>query len=143
MFAALKRQTQELPMTALSSHLRKVLLADAVVSGAAGLAMIGGADFTHGLLGLPSALLFWSGVALIPFVTLLAMIARAGRAPASLIVAIIVTNFAWGAGSLFVAFGPAFTPSLLGQVFVVAQAAIVVVFAELQIIGLRRAAVAA
>ncbi len=130
-------------MTALSSHLRKVLLADAVVSGAAGLAMIGGADFTHGLLGLPSALLFWSGVALIPFVTLLAMIARAGRAPASLIVAIIVTNFAWGAGSLFVAFGPAFTPSLLGQVFVVAQAAIVVVFAELQIIGLRRAAVAA
>ena len=71
------------------------------------------------------------------------MIARAGRAPASLIVAIIVTNFAWGAGSLFVAFGPAFTPSLLGQVFVVAQAAIVVVFAELQIIGVRRAAVAA
>lgn len=125
-------------MPALSSYLRKVLLADAVVSGAAGLAMIGGADFTHELLGLPSALLFWAGVALVPFVAMLAMIARSGRAPGWMIVEIIVVNFAWVAGSLFVAFGPAFAPSLFGQVFVVTQAAIVAVFAELQIIGLRR-----
>ena len=76
MFAPSKRQTQELPMPALTSYLRKVLLADAVVSGAAGLAMIGGADFTHGLLGLPSPLLFWAGVALVPFVTMLALIVR-------------------------------------------------------------------
>lgn len=125
-------------MPALSSYLRKVLLADAVVSGAAGLAMIGGADFTHELLGLPSALLFWSGVALVPFVATLAMIARSGRAPGWMIVEIIVVNFAWVAGSLFVAFGPAFAPTLLGKAFIVAQAAIVAVFAELQIIGLRR-----
>lgn len=130
-------------MPALSSFLRKVLLADTVVSGAAGLAMIGGADFTHELLGLPSELLFWAGVALIPFVTMLAMIVRAGRAPTWLIAAIIVTNFAWVAGSLFVAFGPAFAPSIFGQVFVVAQAAIVGVFAELQFMGLRRAAATA
>lgn len=130
-------------MPALSSYLRKVLLADTVVSGAAGLAMIGGADFTHELLGLPSALLFWAGVALIPFVTMLAMIVRAGRAPTWLIAAIIVTNFAWVAGSLFVAFGPAFAPSLFGQIFIVAQAAIVGLFAELQFMGLRRAAATA
>ncbi len=125
-------------MPALTSYLRKVLLADAVVSGAAGLAMIGGADFTQGLLGLPSPMLFWAGVALVPFVTMLALIVRAGKAPSALIAGIIVTNFAWVAGSLFVAFGPAFAPTLLGQAFVVAQAAIVAVFAELQIIGLRR-----
>lgn len=130
-------------MPALSSYLRKALLADAVVSGAAALAMIGGADFTHGLLGLPSALLFWSGVALIPFVVMLAMVVRAGRAPGGLIVTIIALNFGWVAGSLFVAFGPAFAPSLLDQVFVVAQAATVAIFAELQIIGLRRASATA
>lgn len=130
-------------MPALSSYLHKVLLADIVVSGAAGLAMIGGADFTHAFLGLPSELLFRAGVALIPFVTMLAMIVRAGRAPTWLITAIIVTNFAWVAASLFVAFGPAFAPSLFGQVFVVAQAAIVGVFAELQFMGLRRAAATA
>ena len=126
-------------MTALSSCLRKALLADSVFSGAASLAMIAGADFTYDLLGLPSALLFWAGVASITFVTLLAMMVRAGRAPGSLIVAVIVTHLAWVAGSLFAAFGPAFAPSLLGQVFVVKQAAIVGVFAQLQIVGLRRA----
>lgn len=130
-------------MPALSSYLRKVLLADAVISGAAGLAMIGGADFTHGLLGLPSALIFWSGVALIPFVTMLALIVRAGAAPKGLLVAIIGINFAWVAGSLFVAFGPMFAPTLLGQAFIVAQAATVFLLAELQVTGLRRAGAAA
>ena len=130
-------------MTALSSFLRKALLADAVVSGAACLAMIAGADFTHALFGLPSALLFWAGVALIPFVAMLAMIVRTGGAPSGLIATIIALNFAWVAGSLFVAFGPAFAPTLLGKVFIVAQAATVAVFAELQIIGLRRASVTA
>lgn len=130
-------------MTALSSFLRKALLADAVVSGAACLAMIAGADFTHALLGLPSALLFWAGVALIPFVAMLAMIVRTGSARSGLIATIIALNFAWVAGSLFVAFGPAFAPTLLGKIFVVAQAATVAVFAELQIIGLRRPSVTA
>lgn len=130
-------------MTVLSSYLRKVLLADAVITGAAGLAMIGGADFTHGLLGLPSALIFWSGVALVPFVTMLALIVRAGAAPKGLLVAIIGINFAWVAGSLFVAFGPMFAPTLLGQAFVVAQAATVFLLAELQVMGLRRAGAAA
>jgi hypothetical protein len=130
-------------MPALSSYLRKALLADAVVSGAACLAMIAGADFTHGLLGLPSALLFWSGVALIPFIVMLAMVVRAGRAPGGLIVTIIALNFAWVAASLWVALGPAFAPTLLGKVFIVAQAATVAIFAELQIIGLRRASATA
>lgn len=130
-------------MTALSSYLRKVFLADAVITGAAGIAMIGGADFTHGLLGLPSALIFWSGVALVPFVAMLALIVRAGAAPKGLLVAIIGINFAWVAGSLFVAFGPMFAPTLLGQAFVVAQAATVFLLAELQVTGLRRAGAAA
>ncbi len=126
-------------MPALNSYLKKALIADAVVSGAATLAMIGGADLTAGLFGLPSALLFWSGVAMIPFVALLTMVIRAGAAPTGLIVAVIAINFAWVAASLFVAFGPAFAPSLLGKIFVCAQAAIVLVFGELQIMGLRRA----
>jgi hypothetical protein len=109
-----------------------------VISGAAALAMIGGADFTHDLLGLPSGLIFWAGIACVPFVAVLAVIVRAGAAPAGVIPAIVALNFAWVAGSLYVAFGPSFTPSLLGQVFVCAQAAMVFLFAELQVIGLRR-----
>jgi len=125
-------------MQTLNPFLRKVLIADAAVSGAAGLAMIGGADLTHGLLGLPSGLLFWAGVALIPFVATLALIARANAAPGAAIPAIIAINFGWVAASLYVAFGPTFAPTLLGQVFVCAQAAVVLLFAELQVMGLRR-----
>ena len=60
-----------------------------------------------------------------------------------LIAALIAINIAWVVASLFVAFGPAFAPTLLGKIFIVAQAATVAVFAELQIIGLRRASVTA
>jgi hypothetical protein len=125
-------------MQTLTPFLRKVLIADAVISGAAGLVMIGGADLTHSLLGLPSGLLFWAGVALIPFVATLGLIARANQAPAGVLPAIIAINIGWVAASLYVAFGPTFAPSLLGQVFVCLQAAIVLLFAELQFIGLRR-----
>mgnify|MGYP000323034170 CR=1 FL=1 len=130
-------------MTVLNSYLRKVILADAVISSAAGVAMIGGADLTHDVLGLPSALILWSGLALIPFIATLVMTIRAGAAPRGLIVAIIALNFAWVAASLFAAFGPVFAPTLLGKVFVCAQAATVFVLAELQIMGLRRMGAAA
>jgi hypothetical protein len=130
-------------MQTLNPFLRKALIADAVVSGAATVAMIGGADLTHSLFGLPSGLLFWAGVAMIPFVATLGLIIRANAAPAPLIVTIIGINFAWVAASLYVAFGPTFAPSLLGQVFVCAQAATVLLFAELQVMGLRRASATA
>lgn len=130
-------------MQTLTPFLRKALIADAAVSSAAGVAMIGGADLVHGLLGLPSSLLFWAGVALIPFIATLVMTIRANAAPSALIVGIIAVNFAWVVASLYVAFGPTFAPTLLGQVFVCAQAATVLLFAELQVIGLRRASVAA
>jgi hypothetical protein len=133
-----KRQPQEPDMQTLTPFLRKVLVADAVISGAAAVAMIGGADLTHALLGLPSALLFWAGVALIPFVAALGMIIRTNAAPAGAMATIIGANFAWVAASLYGAFGPTFGPTLLGQVFVCAQAAAVLLFAELQVMGLRR-----
>lgn len=123
-------------MTTLTPFLRNVLIADAVTGVGAGIALIAGADFTHELLGLPSALLFWAGVALVPFV---AMLAYAIRSNSTAIVPwIIGINFAWVAGSLYVAFGPTFAPSLIGQLFVCAQAAVVFILAELQVIGMRR-----
>ncbi len=124
------------PMT---SYLKKVLVADAVISGAAAVAMMAGSAFLPPLLGLPAELLLWAGVALIPFVAGLAMVIRQKQVPAGVIAASVAVNIAWVLASLVVAFGPAFATTLLGKVFVVAQAATVAIFAELQIIGLRRA----
>ena len=94
----------------------------------------------HDLLGLPSELLFWSGVALIPFVATLVMVIRPNAAPTGVVAAIVAINFAWVAASLFVAFGPVFAPTLIGKVFVCAQAAMVLLFGELQVTALRRSA---
>lgn len=119
-----------------SPFLRKVILADATTGVAAGVALIAGADFAHELFGLPSGLLFWSGVALVPFVATLVWILRSNSTV--LVPVIIGANFAGVAGSLFVAFGPSFAPTLSGQLFVCAQAAVVLILAELQVMGLRR-----
>jgi hypothetical protein len=125
-------------MTVLTSYLKKVLVADAAVSGAAAVAMASGSGLVAGLLGLPSDLLLGAGLVLVPWVIALILIARRQSVPAGVIVAVIATNFAWAAASLVVAFGPMFAVTLLGKVFVVAQAATVALFAELQIMGLRR-----
>jgi hypothetical protein len=124
------------PMT---SYLKKVLIADAAISGAAAVAMMAGSTFLPTLLGLPAELLLWAGVALIPFVASLALIIRQNQVAMGVPVAIIAINIAWVIASLLVAFWPAFATTLFGKVFVVAQAATVALFAELQIIGLRRA----
>ena len=128
------------PMT---SYLKKVITADAVISGAAGIAMMAGSLFLPALTGLPSAVLFWAGLALVPFVIELAMILRMKQVSPGIVMAVIAINIAWVAASLFVAFGPVFELTLFGKIFVVAQALVVALFAELQIIGLKRARVAA
>ncbi len=127
----------------MTSYLKKVLIADAVISSAAAVMMAAGSSLLSGLLGLPSELLLWAGIALAPFVAALGFMIRANSLPAGVIVAIIAINIAWVIASLVVAFGPAFAPTLLGKIFVVAQAATVGLFAELQIIGLRRASATA
>lgn len=125
------------------SYLKKVLIADAAISGAAAVAMMAGSTFLPALLGLPAELLLWAGVALIPFVAGLVLVIRQREIAPGVVVAIIAINIAWVVASLVVAFGPVFAPTLFGKVFVVAQAAVVALFAELQIIGLRRARAAA
>jgi hypothetical protein len=128
------------PMT---TYLKKVITADAVISGAAGVAMMAGSLFLPAFTGLSGALLFWAGLALVPFVIELAMILRMKQVSPAIVMAVIAINIAWVAASLFVAFGPVFALTLFGKIFVVAQALVVALFAELQIIGLKRARIAA
>ena len=116
--------------------LRRALLADAGVSGATGLLMLLGADVLAGLLGLPTALLRTAGVALIPFVAFVAYVGTRDRLAPPAVWTVIACNALWAAGSLVLLTWLA--PTVLGYLFVVAQATAVAVFAELQFIGLRR-----
>jgi len=119
-----------------SLFLRRVLLADALVSGAAGIVMIAGASLLAPILQLPSALLIIAGFALIPWMLSLLVLSRALLMPRNAVRGVVAVNLAWVLGSIAVLL--TFSPSLLGYAFVIAQAVAVGVFAELQIVALKR-----
>ena len=126
-----------------NSFLRTVLLADAIASGATGLLMVAGAGMLDGLLGLPVALLREAGLVLIPYVGFVAWVGTREAISRSAVQAIIALNVLWVAGSIGVLVSGWVAPTMLGTAFVIAQAAVVAVLAELQFVGLRRSAAAA
>jgi hypothetical protein len=119
-----------------SIFLRRVLLIDGLVSGAAGLVMIAGAGLLAPLLSLPLELMTFAGVALIPWVIALVALSRTRLMPRAAVRAVVAINLAWVAGSIAVLFIA--SPSLFGYAFVIAQAVAVGLFAELQIVALKR-----
>ncbi|WP_309084077.1 hypothetical protein [Chelativorans sp.] len=127
----------------VSPFLRKALLADAFVSGAAAALMIGGAGLLGPLLQLPAGLLFWAGVALVPFVALVFATARRDSAPRLLVFDIALINVVWVMASFAIMLAGMVTPNLLGVLFITAQALTVALFAALQFAALRTAPVAA
>ena len=127
-------------MTSQNTFLRYALLADAVASGATGLLMIAGADALTGLLGLPVALMREAGLVLVPYVALVAFVGTRAMIARGAVQAIIALNVLWVLGSVAVLLAAPVAPTALGYAFVIAQAVAVGVFAELQVIGLRREA---
>jgi hypothetical protein len=122
------------------TNLRFALIADAVASGATGLMMIAGADLLTGLLGLPVPLMREAGLVLVPYVALVAYVGTRANIPHGAVKAIIALNIAWVAGSVGLLMSGFVAPTVLGYAFVIFQAIVVGVFAELQLIGLRREA---
>ncbi|MET0574711.1 MAG: hypothetical protein ABWZ83_02510 [Mesorhizobium sp.] len=127
----------------ITPFLRNAINADALVSGAAGLLMMGGANFLAPFLQLPASLLFWAGLALVPFVAMLAVIARRQTVSRLVMIDIIAINALWVVGSFALLLSGAVSPNLLGILFIAAQAITVALFAELQCVGMRRAAATA
>lgn len=123
----------------ITSFIRTALNLDAAASGALALLAIGAAPVLSPLLGLPQPLLFWAGIALLPWVALLLGLARREAAPRILLVDVIALNALWVAASIGLLASGLVTPTLLGFGFVLAQALAVTAFAVLQLVGLRRA----
>jgi hypothetical protein len=122
----------------LSPFLRRVLLADAIVSGATGLLFLLGAGFLAALLHLPETLLRPAGIFLLSYSALVAYIATRVSPPRWAVWAVIIANTLWAADSIVLLVSGWVTPNALGTAFVIAQAVIVAAFAEAQYIGLRQ-----
>lgn len=129
-----------MPMT---RTLRNILLADAATGAAAAVLTIGASGLLAELLALPAGLIFWAGVALLPIVAFLVVMARRPAVPRGWIAEIALINAAWVVASFALLASGWVQPNMLGIAFVVAQALAVGLFAVLQAGQLRAAATAA
>lgn len=121
-----------------SLSLRQVLLLDAVATGITAVLLIAGAGLLSGPLGLPEILLREAGLMLVPFVALVGWTASRQFPVIGAVRAIIAGNVLWVVASLFLLVSGYVAPTLAGYVLVAAQAVAVGLFAELQLIALRR-----
>lgn len=121
-----------------SFFLRRVLLADAAASAATGLLMLFGAGVLEQYLGLPRSLLLYAGLGLLPFAALVAYLATRENLSRKGVWAVIICNAVWVAESVLLLFSGWVEPTRLGQAFVIAQALVVALFAEVEYFGLRK-----
>jgi hypothetical protein len=136
----MKPDTGEADMTLpTSSYLKRALTIDALMTGATALLLVFAAGVLGRLLAVPEPLLRYAGIALVPFVVFVAIIARRPAVPRGTVLAIIGLNVAWVAASVWLLFGGRIQPNALGYAFIIAQAVAVALFAEIQYVGLRRA----
>jgi hypothetical protein len=125
------------------AFLRRVLLADAATSAAVGACMAGAAGPLQRLTGLPASVLVGAGLALFPYAAYLLWLATRPAVPRAAVWAPIVLNVLWAIDCAVLAFAAGIAPSTLGLAFLAVQAGTVLVFAELEVVGLRRCAIVA
>ena len=124
--------------TCVSTFLRRALLADAASSAAMGVMLLSAAGALAALLRLPEMLLVGAGIILLPYAALVGYCGLRETLPRALVRAVIVANALWAVDSIALLLGGWIAPNALGEAFVVAQAVIVALFAELQYVGLRK-----
>ncbi len=115
----------------------RALLLDFVTSIPFALLLIAGAESLAPVLALPAELLRNSGLALLPFLLLLALVLRLPKPPIVVAWVIIHLNVCWAIASYYLIYEGPFQPTPLGIAFVSIQATAVVGIALLQLIGWR------
>jgi hypothetical protein len=119
-----------------STFLRRVLYVDAATCAATGALMTFDATPLSTPLGLPAALLFWAGLSLFPIGAFILWVATRRDIPRPGAWLVIAGNAGWVAGSALVL--ALLSPTGLGTTFVIAQAVVVALLAELEYVGLKR-----
>lgn len=124
---------------ATTSFLRVSLLSDAVFSGASAVLLVSAATPLAALFGLPQPLLFWCGLLFVPYAAAVGWLGSRRAVKPAAVWAIIAGNGIWAIGSIGVLLSGWHQPTSLGSAFVVGQAVMVGIFAELQFMALRHA----
>ena len=119
--------------------LRRSLQLDAAASGGLGVLLAAGGAVLDGPLGIPAAVLVPVGGLLVLYGAALWLLGLRSRPSPPAVKVVVAGNLVWVAASVLAAVAGWWSPTTLGTVLVVAQAAAVALLAELQLTGLRRA----
>lgn len=119
--------------------LRLALKLDAVASGALGALSLIAGTVLDDLLGIPLALLVPVGLFLLAYAAFIWVVGTRRRINTTAAWVVISLNLVWVAYSVVVVLVGPFPLTDSGVAFVLAQAAAVFLFADLQFLGLRRA----
>ncbi|MEO8155781.1 MAG: hypothetical protein ABI605_22170 [Rhizobacter sp.] len=122
----------------VSSFLRRVLAADALISGVVGAVVALGGTGLQSWLHLPVGLLVPAGLGLLGYAAWVVWLSRQDSVPRAAVWFAIACNLVWAVDCVATAAGPWFEPNLLGEVFLGVQVVTVLVLAELEFVGLRR-----
>lgn len=123
--------------------LRRALLADGVVGLVAGSLLVLATGWLADLLALPRELLLGAGWALLPLGVFLIWLGSGEQINRLLVWAVLAVNALWVVDSLMLLFSGWIAPNLLGQAFIIGQAVTVLLFLELELMGLKRSEVVA
>jgi hypothetical protein len=123
--------------------LRIALRLDAAVTGANAVAYLALAGPLGDLFGVPASALRAIGAFLAVFAVAVWMTARPAVISRTAAGTIAVANLAWAVGSVVALVLDAWSPETVGAVWIALQAAVVALLADLQLLGLRRAAMGA
>lgn len=125
-------------MTSGRSFLQNILLLDAATCLAMG-AMLGlAAPLAGELTNLPAGFLRVVGLALIPVGLFILATARGNPPNRALVWVVVLGNAGWVLASLALLVVDALAPNGLGIAFILAQAVVVAIFAEVEFLNLRR-----
>lgn len=122
----------------VSNFLRGVLFADAATCLVMGLLLSTGSGFLTNILGLPTELMLYAGLSLFPFAAFLIYAATRKSISKTAVWLIIGLNLLWTADSFLLLVSGFIAPTAFGYVFLIFQAAGVLMFAALEFIALRK-----
>ncbi len=135
--------TNHLPSTRATGQdrsrlLRLSLTLDAAASGALGVLLATVGNLLDDPLGIPAAVLVGVGGFLVAYAAALWFIGSRPKVSRPAVRVVAAGNLLWVAASVIAAAAGWWSPTTLGTALVLAQAAAVALFAELQLTGLRR-----
>lgn len=122
--------------------LRRVLLADAASCAGMGVGMLLFAGPLAALMNLPTMFIIEVGWLLLPCAAFIAYLASRRVPPRIGVWAVIALNAVWVVESFALLFTDWVSPNAFGMAFIVAQALVVALLAELEYVGLRKSVVA-